>query len=71
MEALPGNPLTEVQGQVHRNDLTHWRRALDLAEAKRTEGARLALSLLPALVSIGSGSSPLIGMQSRPLSLAA
>lgn len=55
LAALPENPLAGVQGQVHLNDLTHWRRALDLAEAQRTDGARPALSLLPALELISRG----------------
>ncbi len=47
--ALPEHPLAGVRAQVHLNDLTQWRRALHLAAAQRTDGARPALSLLPAL----------------------
>lgn len=49
LSALPDHPLAGVRAQVHLNDLTQWRRALDLAAAQRTDGARPALSLLPAL----------------------
>lgn len=49
LAALPEHPLAGVRAQVHLNDLTQWRRALDLAAAQRTYGARPALSLLPAL----------------------
>lgn len=55
LAALPENPLAGVQGQVHLNDLTHWQRALDLAEAQRTDGARPAQSLLPALKLVSRG----------------
>lgn len=49
LAALPEHPLAGIQAQVHLNDLVHWRRALDLAQGQRTDGARPALSLLPAL----------------------
>lgn len=49
LATLPENPLAGVRAQVHLNDLVHWRRALDLAQGQRADGARPALSLLPAL----------------------
>lgn len=55
LEALPDNPLAGIRGQVHLNELAHWRRALDLAEVQRTDGARPTLSLLPALELISRG----------------
>ena len=55
LDALPDNPLAGVPGHVHLNDFAHWRRALDLAQAQRTDGARPALSLLPALERICRG----------------
>lgn len=55
LAALPDNPLAGIKGQVHLNDLSHWQRALDVAEAQRTDGARPALSLLPALELVSRG----------------
>ncbi|RWH52859.1 MAG: PD-(D/E)XK nuclease family protein [Mesorhizobium sp.] len=55
LEALPEHPLAGIQGQAHLNDLAHWRPALDLAQARRTDGARPALVLLPALELVSQG----------------
>ncbi|MCK1721610.1 PD-(D/E)XK nuclease family protein [Bradyrhizobium sp. 141] len=55
LEALPDNPLAGVPGHVHLNGFVHWRRALNLAQAQRTDGARPALLLLPALELICRG----------------
>lgn len=55
LDALPDNPLAGIQGQAHLNDLVHWRRALDVAQARRGDGARPAQVLLPALELISRG----------------
>jgi hypothetical protein len=55
LEALPDSSLAGIRAEAHLNDLAQWRRALDLAQAQRTDGARPALVLLPALELLSRG----------------
>lgn len=55
LAALPDNPLAGVPDQAHLNDLVQWRRALELAQAQRLDGAQPAPILLAAFELISRG----------------
>lgn len=72
LAAIPENPLAGVQGQVHLNELVHWRRALDLAEAQRTDGAPGTVALTgpgtnrPGMGRSGGGRAKALADLGRP-----
>jgi hypothetical protein len=55
LQGLPYNPLAGVHSEAHLNDVAAWRRALDLAESKRTDKIGSAPILLPALELLSGG----------------